>query len=92
MGFLIIIDKWNSNLVCVFSWKKVSDQVWIRRPDLRSLPKYWEIQYMYWTFDYNLQLLAEAIRSVTEMNPDISVERIECMRQIEEVEDDRKAF
>ncbi|XP_071179526.1 protein 4.1 homolog isoform X11 [Mytilus edulis] len=31
-------------------------------------------------------LLAEAIRSVTEMNPDLSVERIECMRQIEEVE------
>ncbi|KAK3089194.1 hypothetical protein FSP39_001656 [Pinctada imbricata] len=38
------------------------------------------------------ELLAEAIRSVTEMNPDISVERIECMRQIEEVEDDRKMF
>jgi hypothetical protein len=33
-----------------------------------------------------LQLLAEAIRSVTEMNPDLSVERIECMRQIEQVE------
>ena len=31
-------------------------------------------------------LLAEAIRSVTEMNPDLSVERIECMRQIEQVE------
>ena len=33
-----------------------------------------------------LQLLAEAIRSVTEMNSDLSVERIECMRQIEQVE------
>ncbi|XP_022315600.2 uncharacterized protein LOC111119586 isoform X2 [Crassostrea virginica] len=31
-------------------------------------------------------LLAEAIKSVTEMNPDLSVERIECMRQMEEVD------
>ncbi|XP_056018458.1 band 4.1-like protein 3 isoform X17 [Ostrea edulis] len=31
-------------------------------------------------------LLAEAIKSVTEMNPDLSVERIECMRQIEEID------
>ena len=33
------------------------------------------------------QALAEAIRSVTEFNPDMSVERIECVQQIEEVKD-----
>lgn len=38
------------------------------------------------------QLLAEAIKSVTEMNPDLSVERIECMRQIEDVEGGREVL
>ncbi|KAL8574014.1 hypothetical protein ACOMHN_029461 [Nucella lapillus] len=37
-------------------------------------------------FDYDAAL-AEAIRSVTEFNPDMSVERIECVQQIEEVKD-----
>lgn len=37
-------------------------------------------------------LLAEAIKSVTEMNPDLSVERIECMRQIEDVEGGREVL
>jgi len=31
------------------------------------------------------QLLRAAIEEVTNMNPDMSVEKIECMRQIEEV-------
>ena len=34
-----------------------------------------------------VQALAEAIRSVTEFNPDMSVERIECVQQIEDVKD-----
>ncbi|XP_034314973.2 uncharacterized protein [Magallana gigas] len=37
-------------------------------------------------------LLAEAIKSVTEMNPDLSVERIECMRQIEDVDGGREVL
>ncbi|KAK7099713.1 hypothetical protein V1264_022779 [Littorina saxatilis] len=37
-------------------------------------------------FDYDAAL-AEAIRSVTEFNPDMSVERIECVQQIEDVKD-----
>ncbi|KAK7501055.1 hypothetical protein BaRGS_00007540 [Batillaria attramentaria] len=37
-------------------------------------------------FDYDAAL-ADAIRSVTEFNPDMSVERIECVQQIEEVKD-----
>ncbi|XP_076440887.1 uncharacterized protein LOC143280176 isoform X3 [Babylonia areolata] len=37
-------------------------------------------------FDYDAAL-AEAIRSVTEFNPDMSVERIECVQQIEDVSD-----
>ncbi|XP_025111515.1 LOW QUALITY PROTEIN: protein 4.1-like [Pomacea canaliculata] len=35
-------------------------------------------------FDYDAALV-DAIRSVTEFNPDMSVERIECVQQIEEV-------
>ncbi|GFN97339.1 protein 4.1 homolog [Plakobranchus ocellatus] len=35
-------------------------------------------------FDFD-SALAEAIRSATELNPDMSVERIECVQQIEDV-------
>ncbi|XP_041357830.1 band 4.1-like protein 3 [Gigantopelta aegis] len=38
------------------------------------------------------KLLAEAIRSVTEFNPDISVERIECMREFEDSEGDHSKY
>jgi len=37
-------------------------------------------------FDFDAAL-ADAIRSVTEFNPDMSVERIECVQQIEDVKD-----
>jgi len=39
-------------------------------------------------FDFD-NALAEAIRSVTEFNPDMSVERIECVQQIEDVKDSK---
>ncbi|XP_055956549.1 band 4.1-like protein 1 isoform X6 [Patella vulgata] len=40
-------------------------------------------------FDHD-SALAEAIRAVTELDPNMSVERIECMREVEEVNDDRR--
>ncbi|XP_046549970.1 band 4.1-like protein 3 [Haliotis rubra] len=40
-------------------------------------------------FDHD-EALAQAILSVTELDPDISVERIECMRQMEEVNGDNR--
>lgn len=50
------------------------------------------LPHMFCVFGCVFQLLAEAIKSVTEMNPDLSVERIECMRQIEDVDGGREVL
>lgn len=50
------------------------------------------LPHIFCVFGCVFQLLAEAIKSVTEMNPDLSVERIECMRQIEDVDGGREVL
>ena len=78
-SFLVVKSEMGLNLLLLLNYICCI----LRKTDYYVL-HFFSMCLQHWDF-LSPQALADAIRSVTEFNPDMSVERIECVQQIEDV-------